>query len=86
MPQEAKQNARSNEFVLSSERAEFKAQSCCAVYRHLRENGAHCAIYRHERERGGGGGEGERNIFFHERLLMSLVIYVLIDVKFNGKR
>ena len=23
----------------------------CAVYRHLRENGAHCAIYRHEREK-----------------------------------
>ena len=28
----------------------------CAVYRHLRENGADCAINRHE---GGGGGGGD---------------------------
>ena len=32
---------------------------------------------------GGGGGGG---FLFHERLLMTLVIYVLIDVKFNRKR
>ena len=32
-------------------------------------------------EGGGGGG-----FLFHERLLMTLVIYVLIDVKFNSKR
>ena len=31
----------------------------CAVYRHLRENGADCAIYRHE----GEGGGGEKKIF-----------------------
>ena len=36
--------------------------------------------------RGGGGGGGERNRFlFHECLLMTLVIYVPIDVKFNMK-
>ena len=34
-------------------------------------------------EAGGGGGGG---FLFHERLLMTLVIYVLIDVKFNRKR
>ena len=33
------------------------------------------------------GGEGERKRFlFHKRLLMTLVIYVFINVKFNGKR
>ena len=35
--------------------------------------------------RGEGGGKGEKKIFFHERLLMTLVSYVLIDVKFNRK-
>ena len=35
--------------------------------------------------RGGGGGE-KKEILFHERLLMTLVIYVLIDVKFSRKR
>ena len=70
----------------------FRAQSApnskrnrCAVYRHLRENGTDCAIYRHERG-GGGGGGGVVGFLFHERLLMTLVIYVLIDVKFNRKR
>ena len=58
--QEARQNARSNEFILSSERAEFKAQSFCGLYRHLTENGADCAIYRHDGR--GGGGEGEKKI------------------------
>ena len=29
----------------------------CAVYRHLRENGADCTIYRHD------GGRGEKKIF-----------------------
>ena len=33
-----------------------------------------------------GGGGGEKKFLFHERLLMTLVIYVLIDVKFNRKR
>ena len=32
--------------------------------------------------REGGGGR----FLFDERLLMTLVIYVLIDVKFNGRR
>ena len=32
-------------------------------------------------------GEGERKIFlFHKRLLMALVIYVFIDLKFNGEK
>ena len=31
----------------------------------------------------GAGGGG---FLFHERLLMTIVIYVLIDVKFNRKR
>ena len=39
------------------------------------------SIYRHK----GVGGERKR-FLFHKRLLMTLVIYVLIDVKFNGKR
>ena len=34
----------------------------------------------------GGGGVGGVGFLFHERLLMTLVIYVLIDVKFNRKR
>ena len=35
----------------------------------------------------GTRGEGRRKRFlFHKRLLMTLVIYVLFNVKFNGKR
>ena len=54
----------------------------CVVYRHLRENGADCAIYRHK----GGGGGGEGRFLFPKRLLMTLVIYVLINVEFKGDR
>ena len=39
--------------------------------------------YTGTREVGGGGGE---DFLLDERLLMTLVIYVLIDVKFNGRR
>ena len=35
---------------------------------------------------GGRGGGVVVGFLFHERLLMTLVIYVLIDVKFNRKR
>ena len=35
---------------------------------------------------GRGGGGVVVGFLFHERLLMTLVIYVLIDVKFNRKR
>ena len=31
----------------------------------------------------GEGGGGKKNLLCHEGLLMTLVIYVLIDVKFN---
>ena len=74
---EAKQNARSNEFFLSSERAPNSKRNRCAVYRHLRENGADCTIYRHE------GGRRRKRFLFHKRLLMTLVICVPINVKFQ---
>ena len=34
---------------------------------------------------GGGGGGKKKKLLFHERLLMTLVICVFIDVKFNRK-
>ena len=55
--QEAKQKARSNEFVLRSEHAEFKANHC-AAYRNLRGNGAYCSGQAQEGGGGGGGGKG----------------------------
>ena len=33
-----------------------------------------------------GGGGGRKRFLFQESLLMTLVIYVLFDVKFNRKR
>ena len=30
--------------------------------------------------------EGEKYIFFHQDLLMTLAIFILIDMEFNGKR
>ena len=66
MLQEAKQKATSNEFLMSSERAEFKTKSLCGSDRHLRENGTDWAKqiipYTGKREGGGGGG----NIFVLE--------------------
>ena len=82
--QEAKQNARSSEFFSELGARRIQSAYRCAVYRHLRENGADCAIYRHEV--GGGGGGGRKIFLFHKRLLMTLIIYVLINVEFNGKR
>ena len=74
MLQEAKQNARSNDLVLKSERAPNSKPNRCAVKRRLRESGAELA------KQGGrevGGGE---KIILTLKISANDPLYILLIV------
>ena len=78
MLKEAKQNARSNDLVLSSERAPKSKANRCAVKRCSgeRESGARLAKQA-GREGGREGGGGGRKLFLFCKCLLMYAFYLL---------
>ena len=76
MLKEAKQNARSNDLVLSSERAPKSKPNRCAVKRRPgeRESGARLAKQPGREGEGGGGG---RKLFLFCKCLLMYAFYLL---------
>ena len=83
MLKEAKQNARSNDLVLSSERAPKSKPNRCGLKRCSgeRESGARLA-----KQAGREGGRGGRKLFLFYKCLLMYAFYLLTyDEKRNAK-
>ena len=81
---EAKQNARSNDLVLSSERAPKSKPNRCAVQRRPEERESGAKLARQPGREGGGGG---RKLFLCCKCLLMYAFYLLTsDQKRNAKK
>ena len=77
MLKEAKQNARSNDLVLSSERAPKSKPNRCAVKRRAEERESGARLAKQPGREGGREGGGGRKLFLFCKCLLMYAFYLL---------